>query len=310
MAREQLKEVVWRIRQLAAWRDADELSDGDLLSRFVAGRDEISFEALVRRHGPLVLRVCRLVLHHEQDAEDAAQATFLVLARKAATIRKAQSLASWLHGVALRTAMKAKSQTAKNRHLPHRPASPLDPSTEASLRELQTRLHEEVQNLPEKYRAPFVLCCLQGYSRAEAAELLRWKDGTLSTRIAQARLLLQKRLARRGVALSAALTAAGLSDNIALAAIPSALIQATSKAAVVFADSSAAGAMTSPAAALAEGALRAISATKAKAMLAMVLALGMAATGLGLAAQHAAKQKSKSELTEDDFLKHVQAANP
>src|SRR5713101_2617865 len=151
MAREQLKEVVWRIRQLAAWRDADELSDGDLLSRFVAGRDEISFEALVRRHGPLVLRVCRLVLHHEQDAEDAMQATFLVLARKAATIRQALSLASWLHGVAFRTAMKAKSQAAKNRGgCVHRPASPPEPSAEASLRELQTRLHEEAQRLPEK----------------------------------------------------------------------------------------------------------------------------------------------------------------
>src|SRR5216683_3299361 len=143
MASEQMQQVVRHIRRLAAAPDMEQSSDGDLLTRFIAGRDEIAFGALMRRHGPLVLRVCRLVLHHEQDAEDAAQATFRVLARKAATIRKAQALASWLHGVALRTAMKAKSQTAKNRHLPHRPASPLDPSTEASLRELQTRLHEE-----------------------------------------------------------------------------------------------------------------------------------------------------------------------
>jgi RNA polymerase sigma factor (sigma-70 family) len=311
MARGQLKEVVRHIRQLAAARDVDELSDCVLLGRFVGSRDEIAFAALMRRHGPLVLNVCRLVLHHEQDAEDAVQATFLVLARKAKTIRKAQSLASWLHGVAFRAAMKAKKQAAKNQdRFVHRPTSPPDPAAEASLRELQTRLHEELQRLPEKYRAPFVLCCLQGYSRAEAAELLKWKDGTLSTRIAQARLLLQKRLARRGVALSAALTAVGLSDNTVLAAIPNALIHATSETAVAFAAGPTAGALTSPAAALAEGVLRAISVTKVKALLAMVLALGLAATGIGLAAQQATKSKSKAALPERDFASQGHAVNP
>src|SRR5262249_25524694 len=150
----------------------------------------------------------------------AVQATFLVLARKAKTIRKAQSLGNWLHGVAFRTAMKAKNQAAHSR-AKIRPlaASPSDPFIEASLRELQARLHEEVEHLPDKYKTPFILCLLEGQSRTETAKALRLNEGTLSTRLAQAKLLLRKRLARRGVALSAALTAVNLSASAA-AAIP------------------------------------------------------------------------------------------
>src|SRR5262249_22930203 len=152
-----------------------------LLQQFLANRDETAFAALVQRHGALVLGVCRSVLHHQQDAEDVSQATFLVLARKALTIRKQQAVSSWLHGVAYRLALKAKAQVNRRRVQEKQAAHQLSASTldDLTWRELRAVLHEELQRLPEKYRAPLLLCYWEGRTRDEAAEQLGWAKGTL-----------------------------------------------------------------------------------------------------------------------------------
>jgi RNA polymerase sigma factor (sigma-70 family) len=237
MAKGQLSTIVRHLRQLCEIRQGAEVTDGQLLRRFAAQRDEAAFAALVERHGPLVLGVCRRTLQHEQDAEDAFQATFLILARKAGAIRKLESVASWLHGVAQRTAMNAR-RSAMRRHKHEQSSEALaaeSPVSTAAMKELQTLLDEEVQRLPERYRAPFVLCCLEGKSRQEAAYGLGWKEGTVSSRLSRARRRLQQQLTGRGITLSAALCAVALSESAAKAALPAALADRATGAAVEFA---------------------------------------------------------------------------
>jgi RNA polymerase sigma factor (sigma-70 family) len=283
MAAVQLGAVLRRLR-LVAERTGEDQSDRQLLDHFVATRDEAAFAALLQRHGRLVFGVCCSVLHQEQDAEDAFQATFLVLARMASSIRKLDSLASWLHGVALRTALRAR-QTMKTRRRYEQksgPRTPEQPVSEAALRELQAILHEEVGQLADKYRAPFVLCCLEGKTRAEAARELGWKEGTVSSRIAQARTLLSSRLVRRGVALPAALAAAAIVPAASSAAVPITLFSIVVRAAPAFAVRNAAEAVSVKVAALAEGVIKAMLITKLKVVTSAVLFLGLVLGGSGL----------------------------
>jgi RNA polymerase sigma factor (sigma-70 family) len=209
MADAVLHTFVQKIRTATARSPGGSAADAELLARFAALRDEAAFAALVARYGCLVQNVCRNVLRDECDVEEATQATFLLLAHRAGSLRQPDALAGWLHGVARRTALRARCSVARRRVAEGsaRPGMnvPADPLVEASWRELQAILDEELQRLPEKLRAPFVLCCLEGQGRREVARRLGWKAGTVSSRLDRARKLLRARLASRGVSLSAVL---------------------------------------------------------------------------------------------------------
>jgi RNA polymerase sigma factor (sigma-70 family) len=266
-----------------------DLTDAQLLQGFLSQRDEAAFAALMLRHGPMVLGLCRRILHNLHDAEDAFQATFLVLARMGGSIRKGEAVASWLHGVAYRTAMKSRTALARRQQHERRAAEMPrgEPSAELSLQDLQAVLDEEVNRLPQKYRAPFVLCCLESKSRLEVARELGWKEGTLASRLAHARKLLGDRLTRRGITLSAALSASALSLDATSAPVPWPLAATTIQAALAFASGKAVPTCSTPAAALAECVVQAMFLTRIKRVAALLLALVLVTAGAGVAATHA-----------------------
>jgi RNA polymerase sigma factor (sigma-70 family) len=273
--------ILDHLRALLVPRPEDTPSDGRLLERFARCRDEACFAALVRRHGGLVLGVCRRVLRDEADAEDAFQATFLVLAKKAASIRNRESVASWLYGVAYRVAARARVDAGRRRTCEREaaPRHPGDPLAEVVWRELRPILDEELNRLPEKYRAPVVLCYLQSQSHAEAARQLGWPRGTVAGRLARARQLLRVRLTRRGLTLPGGLLGAALAES-ASAAVPAALATNTVKAAaLVAAGQAAAGLVPAAAAALVEGVLKAMLIAKLKIAASVVLALAVLGSG-------------------------------
>jgi RNA polymerase sigma factor (sigma-70 family) len=286
------------LRRLLATPDAGSTSDAQLLQRFVSQRDELAFELLVWRHGPMVYGVCRRVLRDEHDAEDAFQATLLVLARKAGSIGKRESVGSWLYKVAYRVALRARDGALRRarheRQVLQMPAVD-DPHSAGgpAWDELRPVLDEELNRLPEKHRAPVVLCYLEGLTNEEAARQLCCPVGTLKTRLAQARRLLGQQLSRRGLALAAGLVAA---EGAAVGeAPPAALVGATVRAAALAAAGKVvvAGAVSAPVAILMEGALRAMMVTKLKGAVVLV-ALGLAIAGAGTASYRALAEDRSS----------------
>jgi RNA polymerase sigma factor (sigma-70 family) len=280
-------QLLGHIRRLVSAPAAGPESDAALLAHFVRHRDEDAFAALVRRHGRLVLSVCRRVRGDADEAEDAAQATFLVLARKAATISRPDTLAAWLHGTAYRLASRCRRSEVRRRQrearslreAPGRRA--LDPLDELSVRELLLLLDEEVQRLPEAYRLPVLLCCLEGRTQEEAARQLGWTAGSVKGRLERGRARLQARLARRGLLLSAALAAAEVSRG---AALP---LGATVQAALAYAARPEAAGMEVSArvAMLAHEGVRSMTGAGARVGVVLLLAAGVVAAGAGVMAR-------------------------
>jgi RNA polymerase sigma factor (sigma-70 family) len=218
-----------------AARPARGQGDRELLGRFVRAHDEAAFTALVERHGPMVLAVCRRALHNASDAEDACQATFLVLARKAPSVRKAESLAGWLHGIACRVCANLKRERRRRwrRERAALPTPPPEPPAEVSWREVRAALDEELLQLPDRLRAPLILCYLEGHTRDQAAQQLGLTPGCLHGRLERARRLLSGRLARRGFTLSAALLASAFGGAARAAPSPTLVLSSARAAALL-----------------------------------------------------------------------------
>jgi RNA polymerase sigma factor (sigma-70 family) len=290
-----LHAAVRHLRRLVRADGADGLSDGQLLERFVTARDEAAFEVLVWRHGPMVLGICRRMLRDAHQAEDAFQATFLVLVRKAASIGKRESVGSWLHKVAYRVALGAREGAARRAR--HERALLADPPAAeddlASWRDLAPVLDEEVNRLPDKYRAPLVLCYLEGKTVDEAARQLGCPRGTVGTRLARGRERLRRRLIRRGVGLTCGTLVAALAGVANAVAVPAPLARAAVRTAGFPADP---GVISANVFALAEGVLRTMSVSKLKAVVAvtLVIALGTGVSGLSYR-MYAAEQRTAAD---------------
>jgi RNA polymerase sigma factor (sigma-70 family) len=272
MAKKSLDSVLQYLRRVALTGD-----DAHLLERFARHRDETAFERLVLLHGPMVLGLCHRLLRHEQDAEDAFQATFLTLARKASTIGKKEALASWLYKVAYRIGCRARGAELTNR------MSVLDKvgaKGDADISELRGVLHEEIAGLTDAYRGPVVLCYLQGKTHEEAARLLGCPKGTVASRLTRAKEQLRRRLTRRGWTLSASVLTTVLTDKALAVPLPAGLVAST--LAYVSGKSANAAAVAAKVFALSDGVLRMLWLNKMKMGAGVILAVVLAGTGIGL----------------------------
>jgi len=262
-------------------------SDSHLLEQFVSRRDDVAFAGLLERHGPMVLGVCRRILHDEHRAEDAFQATFLVLVRKAVAIRKQESIASWLHGVALRIANRAKVEAARAAIPVHASCTvAADTCKLASCNESHAILDDELQRLPENYRLPLVLCYLEGLTRDEAAAQLGWTANKLRGNLERGRDRLRSQLLRRGVTLSAAASATLLTDTILAASIPPLLTVATLHAAARLATGATLSScgISGPVIALTQGGLKMVASKKVSVVFALALVALIIGTGVSILA--------------------------
>jgi RNA polymerase sigma factor (sigma-70 family) len=300
-----LKNVLGQLRQALLPPGGGGLTDAQLLARFLDGREEAAFAALVHRHGKMVLGVCRRILGHAHDAEDAFQATFLVLASKAASVVRREALASFLYGVAYRTALRAKARSARRRaterqveQMPHPEVTP------SEVQDWRPLLDRELDLLPRKYQAPVILCDLEGKTRREAARQLGLSEGTLSSQLTRGRRLLAKRLSRQGVALSGGALATALVEEAAAAAVPAPWVVSTVRAATVVAAGQAA--VATPAAILMNEVLKAMLMTKLKlAVAAVMVVVTLGASGLVYRAAGQSEGKSPDRPKSDvEALRH------
>ncbi len=278
MATNQLRQIFQTLCGATLQHEEAGLTDGQLLERYVRSHKSTALAALVSRHAPMVWGVCRRVLRRHQDAEDAFQATFLVLVRKAASIVSKELVANWLYGVAHQTAVKARATTAKRYTREKQMTAMPEPATEQQEPEddLHLLLDRELSRLPDKYRAVLVLCDLEGKTRKEAARHFRLPEGTVASRLATARTMLAKRLARQGLPVSGVVAlAAVLAPKGASASVPSAVTASTIEAAALFAagQATAPGVLSVKAVALAEGVLKTMLLTKLKIATALLLAV-------------------------------------
>src|SRR5579871_3589516 len=275
-------------RAVLAGSKADR-TDGQLLEEYLSRRDEAAVAALVRRHGSMVWGVCRRVLLNYHDAEDAFQAAFLVLVRKANSIVPREMVGNWLYGVAHQTALKARATAALRKGRERQVANMPEPAaTEQDFwHDLEPLLDQELSRLPDKYRVLVLLCDLQGKTRKEAARQLGVPEGTVAGRLARARTMLAKRMARHGLAVSGGTLATVLTEKVASASVPASVVSSTIKAASLFAAGQAAtGAISAKVAALTEGVLKAMLLTKIKLVTALIFVLVLTC-GAGMLASHA-----------------------
>ncbi len=285
MATSQTSEAIQHLRRMVLLRDGAGLTDGQLLEDYLSRRDEAALAALVRRHAPMVWGVCRRVLPNYHDAEDAFQATFLVLVRKAASIASRGLLANWLYGVAHQTALNARATAARRRARERQVTEMPEPEVvqQDLWGDLQPLLDQELSRLPDKFRICIVLCDLEGKTRKEAARQLGCPEGTVAGRLARARVLLAKRLARHGLTVSGGAVATMLSQNVASASVPTSVVLSTIKAASLFAVGQAAsGVVSVKVAALTEGVLKAMLLTKLKIATAVLVMVAVVAAGASL----------------------------
>jgi RNA polymerase sigma factor (sigma-70 family) len=270
------------------------VTESGLLARFLTQGDGVAFESLVARHGPMVLGVCRRVLSDPHDVEDAFQATFLVLVRKAGSLRDGDRLGPWLHGVASRIAVRARSQASRRRAIEGRAAraATVDASPSVDWGDIRPVLDEELRRLPERYRAAIVLCCLEGLGPEEAARQLGCPAGTVKSRLARGRQRLRARLTRRGLAPAAGLPLVALSAEAAQAAVPSALATSTLETANQFAAGKlAAGAVSASLIVLMREGMGTMFLTRTVQSITAVLLVGAAATCVGVLAQQGERAK-------------------
>jgi RNA polymerase sigma factor (sigma-70 family) len=301
MATAQMDTVIRHLRRTVLRQDGTDRTDGQLLASFVEQQDEAAFEVLVRRHGPMVFGVCRRVVGNHHDAEDAFQATFLVLARKATVVRPREKVANWLHGVALRTARKTRALMAKrqSREKPVTDAPEPETARQDQWRDVQPLLDQELNGLPEHYRLPILLCDLEGKTIKDAAQQLDWPQGSLAGRLARGRKLLAKRLAKRGMVLSAGSLAAVVSHGAASVGVPTSLMSSTVKAATMIAAGQAtvAGVVPAKVAALTEGVMKSMMLMKlSKAAVAGLVVLCLCGLGIG-GFQASSAQETKTTTT-------------
>ena len=280
--------VLQQICDAVLAQDASGRTDARLLECFRDHHDEIAFEALVRRHGPMVLGVCLRVLRNPQDAEDAFQTTFLVLVRKAASIVPPGMVANWLYGVAYQTAIKARAMAnrrgAKERQVMGTPEPAAPEDAETHWHELRPIIDDELARMPAKYRAPLVLCDIEERSYKEVAEQLGWPEGTVAGRLSRARAMLANRLSRRGVVLPIGVLAALLTQNAASACVPDATVASTVKAASLFvAGRATTGAISANVIVLTEGVLKTMMLSKLKTATAVLFAACLVVSGVGVA---------------------------